>query len=119
MIVLVVLLHVFYTAPSRGPVIRVALITAAAKTKSLPATQASDSVRDAIAVYFRNFDADIDASRFPAEVDVALHNLDGVTCLEARDEARRIEGLAVVELEGFGTAAACGYRNTMTWRLLP
>jgi hypothetical protein len=115
----VALRHVLETAPSRGPAIRAALVAAAAGTRSLSPTEAHDGVRDAIGPYFRSFDANIDASRFPAEVDVTLRDVDGVTCLEAEDEARRIEGPVVVQLEGYQSADTCRQNNVMTWRLLP
>ncbi len=119
-VVLVVLHHVLdTTSPSRGLAIRDSLIAAAAKTKSLPATETGDDVRSALAAYFRNFDAVIDASRFPAAVDVTLRDLDGVTCLEAEDVARRIEGSVVVQLKEPDSAAGCGHKNAMTWRLMP
>jgi len=82
-------------------------------------TESRDGVHDAIAASFRNFDAGIDASLFPAEVDITLHDVDGVTCLEVEDEARRIEGPVVVQLEGYQSADACRQHNVMTWRLMP
>ncbi|HUB96072.1 MAG TPA: hypothetical protein VL993_09150 [Stellaceae bacterium] len=118
-IVLIALDHVLDTTPSRGPAIRDALMAAAAKVKSLPTTATPAEISDALAPDFRSFAVEVNASRYPVEVDVTLGKLDGVTCLQAEDVARRIEGSVVVELEGFGTAAACGVSNAMTWRLLP
>jgi hypothetical protein len=115
----VALRHVLETSPSRGPAIRAALVAAAAGARSLSPTESHDDVRDAIGRYFRSFDAAIDASRFPAEVAITLHDVDGVACLEAEDEARRIEGPVVVQLEGFQSADACRQHNVMTWRLMP
>jgi hypothetical protein len=61
----------------------------------------------------------IDAQRFPSEVDVTVGNLDRRSCLEAESIARRIVGPVVVQLDGYGSVAACGDRNAMTWRILP
>ncbi len=108
----VALRHVMETSPSRGPAIRAALIEAAAGIRSLPVTESHDGVRDAIGPYFRTFDAGIDTSRFPAEVDVTFHDVDGVTCLEAEDEARRIEGPVVVQLEGIRIGTTRAARKT-------
>jgi hypothetical protein len=118
-VVLVSLYHFSNTTPSRGLAIRGALIAAAAKIKLMPANEGADGIRTDLTPYFRGFDADIDASRAPTEVDITLRDLDGVTCLEAEDVARRVEGLVVVQLDGYGTAAACSKKNTMRWRLLP
>jgi hypothetical protein len=118
-VVVIAFRHLVESTPSRGPAIRDALVAAAAKLKSLPANTSQDAVTDALAPLFRSFDARIDASRFPAEADVTLRGLDGVTCLQSEDLTRRIEGSVVVMLEGYGEPASCRSTNAMTWRLLP
>jgi hypothetical protein len=52
-------------------------------------------------------------------VSVTLRHIDNATCVDASTVARRMEGLVVVELEGYRSTEACGVDNAMTWRMLP
>ncbi|HXQ54144.1 MAG TPA: hypothetical protein VN802_23820 [Stellaceae bacterium] len=99
--------------------IRQTLIDAAATTGTLPATASGAEVRAALRRDLPMRAADIDPSRFPGEVDVTYRGLGRTTCLEARSVAQRIEGSVVDQLDGYRSAAACGDRNAMTWRILP
>jgi hypothetical protein len=69
----------------------------------------------------RHFDAHPAAlqTEFWPQVSVTLQHLDRATCVDASIVARRIEGLVVVELEGYRSAKDCGGNNDMTWRILP
>lgn len=50
---------------------------------------------------------------------VTLHRVPRDTCHDATRDARRIEGLVVVELERYSSAEQCGATNDMTWRFMP
>jgi hypothetical protein len=73
---------------------------------------------DAIRRHFASFDTRLDASSWP-QVAVTLRHLDWSTCAEARQAAPRIEGLVVIELTGYRSAADCRDDNDMTWRITP
>lgn len=68
----------------------------------------------------RHFDAQasIGAALWP-HVTATLHNVDQNTCVATAAAACRIEGLVVVELEKYGSAADCGASNDMTWWIMP
>lgn len=99
--------------------IRDALTAAGEQAAGMPWTRNGRDIQFALAPYFAGRDARIEPTRFPAEVTVMLDGLDRATCLEARTLARRIEGDVVIALDGYGSAADCGERNAMTWRILP
>jgi hypothetical protein len=102
---------------SPGETIRDALVAAAADMRAPTTAQPS---RDALQAISRHFGAQatIGAELWP-HVTVTLHNIDRATCIDAAAVAGRIEGLVVVQLEKFGTAAACGAANDMTWWIMP
>lgn len=68
--------------------------------------------------HFPRHAATIDASAWP-RVAVTLHRVPRDTCRDAARDARRIEGLVVVELEHYRSAEQCGATNDMTWRFMP
>jgi hypothetical protein len=102
---------------SPGETIRAALVAAAADMRAPETAQPS---RDMLQAVGRHFDAQasIGATLWP-HVTVTLHNVDQSTCIDATAAARRIEGLVVVELESYGSAADCGASNDMTWWIMP
>jgi hypothetical protein len=105
------------TMQSPGEAIRSALVAAADDMRSPATAQPS---RDALQAVGRHFDAQatIGAELWP-HVAVTLRNVDRATCIDAAAAARRIEGLVVVQLEKYGTAADCGTANDMTWWIMP
>lgn len=102
-----------------GESIRSALTAAADEAAALPWSRNAEQVQLAIGQHFAGRDFRVETARFPAEVAVALADLDRETCLEARELAHRIEGNVVIALDGYAAAADCQARNTMTWRILP
>jgi hypothetical protein len=104
---------------SPGRVIERQLVAAAHETAALPWSRPLDQVQLAVGRYFAGRNVEVDARRFPVEVLVTLNALDRNTCLQARAEARRIEGEVVIALEGYRTAADCAERNRMLWRIMP
>jgi hypothetical protein len=100
-----------------GQAIRAALAGAAAEVQS-PRVQPTDAVRRAILGHFRAYDATLDARAWP-QVAVTLRGLDADTCRDVQAAARRIEGLVVVQLEGYRDAVTCRDSNDMTWRIMP
>lgn len=95
------------------------LSAAANDVAALPWTTPPQAVQRVVLGHFPGEAVRVDPSHFPIEVSVALAGLDRSTCLAARHVARRIEGSVVVQLDGYGEDAACGQRNTMTWRIMP
>ena len=102
-----------------GAALRHGLATAARVVETLPMTATAERVKLSVERPLSGFSVSIDASGFPAVVGVTLHGLDHQACIDAVAEARRIDGLTVVELKDRGFPAACGERNDMTWRILP
>ncbi len=76
--------------------------------------------RAALQAVGRHFaaEASIGAELWP-QVTVTLHDIDRITCIDAAVAARRIDGLVVVQLEKYLTAAECGAANDMTWWIMP
>ncbi|MGO8920009.1 MAG: hypothetical protein ACLQJR_29265 [Stellaceae bacterium] len=99
--------------------LRNALTAAADEAAALPWNRNAEQVQLAIGRHFSGHDFRVEPARFPAEVVVAIGDLDRETCLEARRLARRIEGDVVITLDDYGSATDCQARNTMTWRILP
>ena len=95
------------------------LTAAAAEVAALPWNHSSERVQRAVGWNFSSRAARVDATRFPTEVAVTLPGLDRDTCVEATAQARRIEGLVVVALEGYGSAQNCRDDNTMVWHIMP
>jgi len=95
------------------------LVAAADEAGALPWNRTHEQVRSAVGRYFTRHAVTVDSRRFPAEVLVAVQNVDRATCVEASEVAQRIEGSVVVALEGFRSAADCGDDNRMIWRIMP
>jgi hypothetical protein len=102
---------------SPGETIRAALVAAAADMRAPETAQPSRDMLQAVGQHF-DAQASIGAAFWP-HVTVTLHDVDRNTCVDATAAARRIEGLVVVELEKYGTAADCGVSNDMTWWIMP
>jgi hypothetical protein len=101
------------------PGLRGRLAAAAAELRSLPPDTAKPEVERLVAGAFAGRAVTVSASRFPDLVLVTVHGLDRDACLAAASDARRLEGLVVTELSGYDSAADCGPRNDMTWRIMP
>jgi hypothetical protein len=112
-------LALLFGARSPGGEIRGDLIAAGDALRTLPATASPDTVTAELQRAFAGRGASIDASGFPAIVRVTLPQVERQGCVAAAQSARRIEGRVVIELEGYGSADACGPVNAMTWRLMP
>lgn len=95
------------------------LVAAADAAGALPWNRTHDQVRSAVGRYFADRTVIVDSRRFPAEVLVAVQNVDRATCVEASEVAQRIEGSVVVALDGFRSADDCGDDNRMVWRIMP
>ena len=78
----------------------------------------TDAATRAIRGHFRAHPATLQMAFWP-QVSVTLQHLDKIACLDAGIVARRMEGLVVVELEGYRSAEDCGDDNDMTWWILP
>jgi hypothetical protein len=101
-----------------GWVIRGELESAAADLKA-----SAPGAPDAVALrrlgrHFPRHAATIDAKAWP-QVAVTLHDVPRDTCRDAAQDASRIEGLVVIELERYRGAEDCAAINDMTWRLMP
>jgi hypothetical protein len=101
-----------------GDAIRRELVAAAAELASPVGPYPTDAATRAIRRHFRRHPATLQ-SKFWPQVSVTLHHLDKTTCADASTVARRMEGLVVVELEGYRSADDCGDDNDMTWSILP
>lgn len=107
----------FKASRSPGQAIRSELVAAAELTSPAGPYPTEASTR-AIRRHFREHSVVLQVGLWPI-VSVTLQHLDKVTCVDASTVARRIEGLVVVELEGYRSPEDCGADNAMTWRLLP
>ena len=103
---------------SPGDAIRSELVAAAAELASPAGPYPTEAATRAIRRHFRAHPAVLQMEFWP-QVAVTLRHLDKATCADARIVARRTEGLVVVELEAYRSAADCGDDNDMTWRILP
>jgi hypothetical protein len=101
-----------------GDAIRRELVAAAGELASPVGPYPTDAATRAIRRHFRSHPATL-RTKFWPQVSVTLQHLDKATCLGASSAARRMEGLVVVELEGYRAAKDCGDDNDMTWRILP
>jgi hypothetical protein len=102
---------------SPGQAIRGELKAAAAELER-PQVQASEAVLRRLRDHFPRRQVTIDARSWPL-VLLTLHGVDKSSCSDAASAARRIEGLVVVELEGYQAAGDCHAENDMTWRIMP
>jgi len=103
---------------SPGRAIRSELVAAAAELASPARPYPTEAGTRAIRRHFHERSVALQSDLWPA-VSVTLRHVDKTTCVDARMEARRIEGLVVVELDGYHSAKDCGADNAMTWQLLP
>jgi hypothetical protein len=110
--------EVLKASRSPGDVIRHELAAAAAELASPAGPYPTEAGRRAILRHFRAHPAALETDHWP-EVSVSLLHLDRATCIDASLVARRIEGLVVVELMRYRSAADCGDDNDMTWLILP
>lgn len=110
---------IWHALESPGQAIRAELSAAAADMTSAPANLPPEELERSVKRHFVGEDVTIDPAGFPARVAVTLHGLDRGACADAASVARRIEGLAVIELQGYRSAADCGEHNDMRWQILP
>lgn len=102
---------------SPGDAIRSELMAAAGELVSPPAYP-TEAAKRAIGRHFSDHSAVLHTKLWPV-VSVTLRHLDRAACVDASTAARRMEGLVVVELEGYRSAEDCGDDNDLTWRMLP
>ena len=93
-------------------------MAAAAELASPAGPYPTEAATRAIQRHFRMHPATLQTKFWP-QVSVTLHHLDKTTCAEASIAARRMEGLVVIEIEGYRSAKDCGDDNAMTWSILP
>jgi hypothetical protein len=98
--------------------IRSDLVAAAVEVARPISPRPTDAELHAIQRHFAAFDATVDASAWP-QIAVTLRHLDRAACGEVLGASRRIEGLVVVELERYRSAADCADDNAMTWSITP
>ena len=110
---------VLHALQSPGQAIRSELAAAAADMASAPANLPPQDLKRNIERHFIGQEATVDPAGFPARVAVTLHGLGHDACVDAASVARRIEGLAVIELQGYPSPADCGEHNDMRWQILP
>jgi hypothetical protein len=109
----------WHALQSPGQTIRNELAAAAADMTTAPANLPVADLKRGVERHFIGEDVTVDPAGFPARVAVTLHGLDRSACLDAASVARRIEGLAVIELQGYRSTQECGERNDMRWQILP
>jgi hypothetical protein len=110
--------EVLKASRSPGDVIRSELVAAAAEFASPLGPYPTEAATRAIRGHFRAHPATLQMALWP-QVSVTLHHLDKTACVDAGIVARRMEGLVVVELEGYRLAEDCSDDNNMTWWILP
>jgi len=100
--------------------IRNELQAAAAETRSRLNFQLP-TVEDqkAIAQHFHAYPVTVETARLWPQVKVTFHGLDRNACLEAQRVARRMEGLVVIDLQGYRLPSDCMERNDMSWWIMP
>jgi hypothetical protein len=103
---------------SPGQVIRSELVAAAAELASPAGPYPTEASTRAIRRHFSEHSVALQTDSWPL-VSATLQHLDKATCVDASTTARRMEGLVVVELDGYRSAEDCGTDNAMTWRILP
>jgi hypothetical protein len=106
-----------FSSQSSGAAIRHELARAAAEMRA-PGPEARESDKSALLRHFPHERATLD-TRFWPEAVVTLHGLDRLTCIDAADVAGRIDGLVVVQLEGYAAPTDCKDMNDMSWRIMP
>jgi hypothetical protein len=110
--------EVLKASRSPGDVIRSELVAAAAELAAPLGPYPTEAATRAISHHFRAHAATLQMAFWP-QVSVTLQHLDKTACVDAGIVARRMEGLVVVELEGYRSAEDCGDANDMTWWILP
>jgi hypothetical protein len=116
---LVVGCQLFILVEPSGNAIRRELKAAAAEMQTQLTLQPSPKVLAAMRRDFAERDVRIATSASSSIVAVTLQGLDRETCVEATTKARRIDGLVVVVLRGYGGPDDCGGRNEMPWWIMP
>jgi hypothetical protein len=109
----------WHALESPGETIRNELAAAAADMQSMPADVPPAQLEREIRRHFRGHDVTVDPAGFPTRVAVTVHGLDRADCADTVAAAQRIEGLAVVQLDGYASAKECRVRNDMRWEILP
>ena len=117
-VLLVAANHVSLALQSPGHAIKTALTNAAAEMMTPSGPQPSAAAVDAVQRHFGSQPATIDTRYWP-QIAVTLQGVDKSSCVEAATIASRLEGLVVVQLDKFHSAAECGESNDMTWWILP
>jgi hypothetical protein len=102
---------------SPGAAIHRELARAAAEMRA-PAPEAREIDKSALLRHFPQHRATLDTRSWPEAV-ITLHGLDRASCIDATDVAGRIDGLVVVQLEGYAAPTDCAEMNDMSWRIMP
>lgn len=110
--------HVSLALQSPAQSIKTALANAAAEMSAPAGPLPTTAALDAVQRHFAGQLATIDARYWP-QLAVTLQSLDKTSCVEAATIASRMEGLVVVQLDKYRSAADCGESNDMTWWILP
>jgi hypothetical protein len=110
--------HVNLALQSPAEAIKTALTNAAAEMTAPAGPQPSTAALDAVQHHFSGQPTTIDTRYWP-QIAVTVQGVDKSSCIEAAQIAGRMEGLVVVQLEKYRSAAECGESNDMTWWILP
>jgi hypothetical protein len=110
--------HVNLALQSPAQAIKTALTGAAAEMMAPAGPQPSAAALDSVQRHFGNQPATIDARYWP-QLAVTVQSVEKSACVEATSIASRMEGLVVVQLDKYHSAADCGESNDMTWWILP
>jgi hypothetical protein len=116
---IVVALGLLFANPTPAAAIRDELVAGGAAAAILPATTKPEAVVTALRETFRGRVVAINAEAFPAVIYVTVGALDKETCAALLGTTARIEGLVVIDLEHYHSAADCRDSNDMTWRVMP
>ena len=108
----------YRTVDWRGAILRHDLARAGAAVASLPWSTPIERVDEAVSRQFREYRVSVDASHFPVDVTVTLHDLDRADCRAARRAADRIDGDVVIAMQP-SSGPACQERTSITWRIMP
>jgi hypothetical protein len=110
--------HVSLALQSPAQSIKTALGNAATEMTAPAGPLPTAAALEAVRRHFAGQPATIDAQHWP-QLAVTVARVDRTSCIEAATIASRMEGLVVVELDNFRSAADCGESNDMTWWILP
>jgi hypothetical protein len=118
-LMLAVVYYLQEAATEPGAAIRGELLAAAGELSAQIVADPTEPVRQAMRWHFREAEVEVDSARSWPNVLVTIRGLDRAACETAVRDARRMEGLVVVSLDAYRSAADCRGRNDMTWWIMP